>query len=364
MRILFVVTGVGLGDSTRVDAIIDKFKKKHPDMKVLIAGYDTSYEYFRKKYPTVKITGYKIPGDKLKFHVLPFIFRNYLLPFVWFFTALKMRKRIKSFKPDIIVSDFEPSAIAMAKFVKKKCVVIFGLDPNLYEKYKKVHPVNPIMKMQATYFQKIYDQADFVIVTSLNKPAKKNLMYHYVNPIIRTWPKQLPSEEKLMQELGLERKPILVMLGGSNFGASLARNLIKVAPNFNEYFIFFGSNAKLQKAPNVKHFKFSKDFLKYLKVAKGVISLGGQKTLAEAAIYNKPLLIYPIKQHIEQQLNAFSLKDVAMIGNKIHPEALKKQVDEFIERLPELKKKISAFKFKADGADQAIWFIEGLINTK
>jgi len=364
MRILFIVTGIGLGDSTRIDAIIDKFKSKHPDMKVLIAGYGASYDYFKNKYPTIKISGYKIPGDRMKFYVLPFIFRNYLLPFVWFFTALKLRRRVKKFKPDIIVSDFEPTGIAIAKFVKKKCVVIFGLDPNLYEKFKKVHKLNPIMKLQATYFQKIYDQADFVIIPTFLKPKKKSLMYHYVDPIVRTWPKQLPNEEKLMQELNLNRKPILVMLGGSNFGVSLAKNLIKVAHGFNEYFIFFGSKLNLKETRNVKHFKFSKDFLKYLKVSKGVITLGGQKTLSEAVIYNKPLLVFPIKQHIEQQLNAFSLKDIAMIGDNMHPEALKKQVDEFIERLPELKKKVSAFKFKGDGAEQILWFIEGLINTK
>ncbi|MBU4241942.1 MAG: hypothetical protein KKF52_01795, partial [Nanoarchaeota archaeon] len=196
------------------------------------------------------------------------------------------------------------------------------------------------------------------------KPKKKNLMYHYVDPIVRVWPKQLPSEEKLMKELNLERKPILVMLGGSNFGLSLAKNLSKIANKFNEYFIFFGSNFDLEETKNVKHFKFSKDFLKYLKVSKGVITLGGQKTLSEAVIYNKPLLVFPIKQHIEQQLNAFSLKDIAMIGNEMHSEALKKQIDEFIHKLPELKKKVSAFKFKGDGAEQILWFIEGLINTK
>ncbi len=361
MRVLFVVTGVGLGDSTRVDAIIDNFKKKYPEMKVLIAGYDKSYNYFKNKYPTIKITGYKIPGEKMKFHVFSFIFKNYLLPIHWFFTALKIRLRVKKFKPDIIISDFEPTGIALGKVLKKKSVVIFGLDPKLYGKYKKQNKVTAIMKMQATYFQKLYDRADFVIIPTFIKHNKKSLMYHYVDPIVRTWPEELPSKEKLMQELGLKRKPILVMLGGSDFGLALAKNLAKVTSSFNQYFIFFGSNVDLPETKNLKHFKFNKDYLKYLKVAKGVITLGGQKTLSEAVVYKKPLLIYPIQQHVEQQLNAYSLKEVAMIGNNLNPESLKKKVEEFIKSMPELKQKISKLKFKNDGADQVLWFIEGLL---
>ncbi len=62
MKILFVVSGIGFGDATREHANIQALKKKHPRVKVMVAGYDNSYTYFKDKYNTIRIRGYKLPG--------------------------------------------------------------------------------------------------------------------------------------------------------------------------------------------------------------------------------------------------------------------------------------------------------------
>ncbi len=61
MKILFVVSGIGYGDATREHANILALKKKYPQARIMVAGYDNSYEYFQKKYPTIRIRGYKLP---------------------------------------------------------------------------------------------------------------------------------------------------------------------------------------------------------------------------------------------------------------------------------------------------------------
>ena len=285
MKILFVVTGVGYGDATREHANIKAFLKKDPKTKILVAGYDNSYNYFKNKYPTLKIQGYKMTGKSMKFSVWSFVLRNYLLPFYWSFATIRLRRKVKKFNPDVIITDFEPAGITLAKVLKKKCIAIFGYDPILLRQYKKKNKLSKLMLMQTKYLEGLYDQADFVIIPSLTGTKRKSILYHYVNPVVRKRPGEIPPKNKLMKDLKLKKEPILVMLGGSNFGLKLAKNIIKVAKKVDEEFVIFGTKYNLKTPKNVKHVSFSRDTFKYLKVCKGMITLAGQGSLSEAAFY-------------------------------------------------------------------------------
>ncbi|MFH1638101.1 MAG: glycosyltransferase family protein [Candidatus Woesearchaeota archaeon] len=361
MKVLFVVTGIGLGDATREHAVIEQLMKRHRDTKVLIAGYDKSYEYFRGKYPVIKIKGYKMLGKGMKFRASSFALRNFLLPFYWVYTTLRLRQSVKKFNPDIVISDFEPSGIAIAKSIKKKCVAVFGFDPFLYKEYSQENKVSKLMALQAKYLEELYHKSNFVIIPSL-LGRRKTLVYNYVNPILRG--KKLPSKSAIMRELKLKKEPIAVMLGGSGFGMKLASEIALIAKAFkNEHFIVFGGEKTATKAKNFSHYSFSKDFLKYLKASKCVITLAGQTTLSECIALNKPMLIYPIEAHVEQQLNAYALRNHAMV-RKFSEERLKEDVKEFLKNLPSYQKKLNKLKVKANGAEQIVSMIRMLASNK
>ena len=109
-------------------------------------------------------------------------------------------------------------------------------------------------------------------------------------------PVDLPSKKVLMGKLKLARNPVVVMLGGSDFGLKLAKGLHRIAHKFDEEFIVFGSHKQLKPAENFRHIRFAPDFLEYLKVSKAVITLGGQKMLAEffAFSYGSDSVIIPL----------------------------------------------------------------------
>jgi len=355
MKALVVVTGIGYGDSTREEANIKEIKKQFPRSKIVVAGYDNSYDYFKKKYKTVRIQGYKLPGKKLKIQLPSFVLSNIFLPLFWFTGTLKVQLENFNFKPDIIISDFEPVGISLARLLRKKCIVVFGYDPMLYREYKKKNKVNLKMKTEATYFEYLYSQANLVVVPTLRKIRKRKLDYSYINPIIRKEPKELPSEAKIMKQLNIKKKPIVVMLGGSQFGTTLAKNINQLADNYKENFIIFGGKLEdIKFKKNVKYIKFTKDFLKYLKISKGVITLGGQITLAEALIYKKPVLCFPIKDHVEQVLNAYSIKRIAMISQKSSVKSLKGILPRFIKNIPNLKKKVVKYNLQNGGSEELI----------
>ncbi len=360
MKVLFVVSGIGYGDAIREHCNILEFKKQFPQAKIMVAGYDRSYDYFKDKFDTIKIRGYKLPGSSMKINVFSFGFRNLFLPAYWFLSTFKVRLEAFNFIPDLIISDFEPAGISLARLLNKKCIVVFGYDPLLYKEYVKKHKVSFKMKVEASYFEKLYQQADLVLIPTFRK-SEKHLLYHYVDPIVRVKPEDLASEEKLMKELKLKKKPILLMLGGSNFGLKLVKHLNKVAKNYNEEFIIFGGDVDLDLAKNVKYIKFTEDFLKYLKICKGVITLAGQKTLSEALVYQKPILCYPIKDHIEQTLNAYALEGKAMVSYDNSEQMFDKNLKKFIEEIPLLTIKTQKNKVSGDGSKEIIKIISAVL---
>ncbi len=363
MKILFIVTGIGLGDATRVHAVIEAIMKKQPKTKVLIAGYDNSFNYFRGKYPTIKIHGYRMMGRRMKFSFWSFVTRNFLLPFYWVYTAIKLKRSVKRFNPDIIISDFEPSGITIAKAIDKKCVAIFGFDPFLYAEYRKEHRISRLMALQARYLESLYSKFSFVIIPALGG-RRRTLVYNYVNPILSKKFDKLPSKAKIMKELKLKKEPIVVMLGGSKFGMKLAKSIASNTKHFkNELFIAFGGEETKIKAKKFIHYPYSDEIHKYIKAAKAVITLGGQTTIAECIALKRPMLIYPIEDHIEQLLNAFAMEDYSMSA-KFSEERLKDDIKEFLDILPELQKKMNKIKVKTNGAEQVAGLIRMLVLGK
>lgn len=352
MRVLFFVTGVGYGDATREHANIEALLKREPKAKIMIAAYGNSYNYFKGKFPTFRIRGYRLAGKSMRFRVLPFIVNNALLPFFWVFTAIRFRRMIREFNPDLIVSDFEPAGLTAARITGKKCVMVFGFDPEVAKGYVKKNKLSKKCWLEAKYFEGLYDQADFVVIPSLFGVKRQSILYHYINPVIRSKPSDLPSGSVLMKKLGLKRAPVIVMLGGSDFGLKLARNLRKIAHKFGEDFLVFGSSTEVESAKNFRHVKFSKNFLEYLKVSKGVITLGGQEMITEALAFRKPMLVFPIQDHVEQLMNAYSIRKVAIVDAKADFKDFEGNVTKFLRNLPDMQKRMDGLKINFDGAEQ------------
>lgn len=356
MKILIVVSGIGFGDATREDANIQAIKKHIPSAKIIIAGYDNSYLYFHKKYKTIKIRGYKLPGKAMRVNIIPFLFRNILLPGFWFRDTLKVTLQSLNFIPDIIISDFEPVGISLAKVLQRPCIVIFGYDPELFKEYKKHFKVNYKMKTEAAYFEKLYAQADHVLIPTFKENKKQHLDHRYISPALRSNPEDLPSEKSIMQKLGLKKKPILVLLGGSNFGMKLAKHINTLAPGTKENYIIIGGNITTPLHENVKHLPYTKDILKYLKTAKGIITLAGQQTLIEALAYKKPILSFPIQDHIEQTLNAYALEQHIQISYTHSFSAVKTALAHFLKTLRQQKHQLP--DIKTTGPEELIEFLK------
>ncbi len=342
-KILFLVTGFGYGDSIRIHSVIQKIQEKEPNTKVLILGYDTSFNYFESKFKTLKIKGYKFADENLTFNPFFFVFRNFFLPITWKYSYLKNKKQIKAFEPDVIVSDFEPLANLIGKKLRKPVITIFGFNPKTYQEYPKK---DYLLTTQAKYLEHYYKKSKLTLIPTFFEQKKIQTDYTYLNPIVRTTEDLLPDESHLMKKLKLKKQPILIMLGGSNFGYKLAKDIFHYLRNKEEVVIFGGK----KQIPGYHYTAFQPNFLEYLKVCKGVITLAGHITLSEALVFKKPMLIFPIKNHVEQQMNAYTLRNIATQGN---PDEVKSSLNKFFADIKNQQKKLDKLKIESDGAEQA-----------
>ncbi len=353
MRILFVTTGVGLGHSTRDEAVIAKIREKHPSAKIHIAAFDLAHAYFKDKFACTEIVGLRLPEKKFHFGLLKTIVKNWSFPVIWLKTFFRLRRLIKRFKPEKVVIDFEPVGALAARSCKTDQIALFNYDPKLFAQYWKKHPSLNLL-IQSLYFQVTYNLIHGKkIITSFFKSGFKD-GYYYVPLIVRKEKKRMNSEKSLLRRLDLKKGPILISFGGSSIGMFLIDEMIKLVEDFgDEEFIFF-CNRDL-KGKNYSCRPFSENFLEYLHVCKGIITLAGHSTLSEVLAYRKPALMYPVPHYIEQELNCFYFEyhRIGLVRRYRKKMDIKQDIADFIREIPSLQKKMNALKIQTDGAEKA-----------
>src|SRR3989344_1413923 len=260
MRLLFVITGIGLGHTIREAAIMQEILRQKPNTKIMVAGFKNSYTYFRNKLPCIEIHGHKFPESDFEVSRLKSLLINLPYPIWDYKDKKKLIKTIKEFNPDKIIVDVQPVGIKAAIACKKPAIAIYNLDLEEWHNFNsKLSFLNRMeSKLMFHYIKQSYDKADKVIIPTMKKSVKKS-RYCFVSPILRKMPSELLPEKTLMKKLNLKSPPIVIMLGGSKFGFSIEGKIIEVAQYFKEEFIIFGY--KDIKKGNVTSFKFNENFL-------------------------------------------------------------------------------------------------------
>ncbi len=354
MKTLFVITGIGLGHTIRQEPIINEVKKKS---EVMITGFDISYNYFKNRYNTFRILGHVFYGNNLRTSNLRIILENLIYPLFLFVDTLFLSYLILKYNINTVVVDAEPCGLLAGKLTGRKTVIIYNLDLKKLIKFRKKKQFDFGLLLIELIVKLSYSMADRVVIPTLDKKCKNESNMSYIEPIVRIKPGKLKSRKLLMKKLGFEKEPILVTIGGSNFGIPLIKELIIVAKDFNEQFVIFGGNFRTKG--NVKCFKFKKNFLEYLKISKCVIGSFGHSTLSEIFVYNKAALVFPINGLIEHELNLIDLKEYIKTADfsTITKTKLRKMISNLLKDRTRLQEGISKLGFRGEGVSEAVKLI-------
>lgn len=321
-RIWYSVMGEGYGHSTRSAEIIKKLKEKHT---VMITGFDKSYFYLKKIFPK---TTHKIEGPNFVHKENEIDIKGTVIEFIKTLPAnsqknmIHILRIINKFKPDLIISDFEPASHYFAYFLG---IPLISLDNmNVLSRCKvKVKTEDILDYYSAVSVINLFNpRSDYHLIFTLKDFPKKDKNVELFPPVLRN---EILSTKP-------NKKDFILVYQTSKTNIRLIENLKKL----NNKFVFYGMNAsKTEK--NILFKKFSKNgFIRDLADCKGVIMTGGFTTISEAIYFKKPMLIIPSENQYEQKFNGDTIEEMGIGLCRL--ETNKENLQGFISKISSYEK--------------------------
>ncbi len=325
-KILYGLCGEGLGHASRSKILINHLKNKH-DIRIVAGG--KAFSYMSKEFDDVyEIESphfvYKGNEVKLFLTILRMVFQTFIKSPSSF---LKVRRIIKEFKPDILITDAEPISFSASFFSSIKRVSIDNPQALLYRRYK--------IKF-GEYFAWF---ALFIVVKLSVFGADKYLIYDFSDEQIDN-PKVM-FLKPLIQEGILKQKPTY----GNHvfvYQTSISTEFItEVLKKIDETFIIYGFNKDMVDE-NLIFKRFNEDdFYHDIASAKAVVANGGFTVLSEALYLKKPIFSLPIGHQFEQVING---QFIEKLGAGVHKmDFCKEDLEDFLQNLNFYKKNLKSY---------------------
>jgi uncharacterized protein (TIGR00661 family) len=284
MKILYAIQGTGNGHLSRSMDIVPLLQKMG-DVDVLVSGLQGDLSV---PFPI-----------KYKYHGFGFIFGKSGGVDLWkSFLKSRFRKFIKEIhelpidKYDIVINDFEPVSAWACYLNDKPCIGLSHQAAVLNEQAPKPEDSDMIGRLILKNYAPVTAQYGFHF-----KAFDKNIF----TPVIRQQVRDQPVENKGHYTVYLP--------------AYDDKRLIKRLSEFKnvQWDVFSKHNKKVYQHKNISIQPISnKAFIKSMAESAGVLCGAGFETPAEALFMKKKLLVIPMKNQYEQQLNAAALKDMGV----------------------------------------------------
>ena len=325
-KILYGLCGEGLGHASRSKILINHLKNKH-DIRIVAGG--KAFSYMSKEFDDVyEIESphfvYKGNEVKLFLTILRMVFQTFIKSPSSF---LKVRRIIKEFKPDILITDAEPISFSASFFSSIKRVSIDNPQALLYRRYK--------IKF-GEYFAWF---ALFIVVKLSVFGADKYLIYDFSDEQIDN-PKVMVLKP-LIQEGILKQKPTYgnhVFVYQTSISTEFITGILK---KIDETFIIYGFNKELVDE-NLIFKRFNEDdFYHDIASAKAVVANGGFTVLSEALYLKKPIFSLPIRHQFEQVINGQFIEKLGAGVYKM--DFCKEDLEDFLQNLNFYKKNLKSY---------------------
>ncbi len=325
-RILYGVCGEGLGHFSRSKILINHLKKKH-DIRIVAGG--KAFPYMSKDFDDVhEIESphfvYKENEVRLFLTIFRMIFQTFVKTPSSF---LKVRRIIKEFNPDILITDAEPISFFASHSNKTPRISIDNPQALIYRNYD-------------VKFGEYFAWFALIIPVKLSLlSADKYFIYDFFDEQIDN--EKVYFLKPLIQEGILHQKPTYknhIFVYQTSISSEYMCNILK---NIDEQFVIYGFNKELIDG-NLRFKKFNDDqFYQDISNAKAIITNGGFTVISEALYLKKPIFCLPIKNQFEQVLNA---KFVEKLGAGVHKKDLcKKDLEDFLQNLDFYKNNLNSY---------------------
>ncbi|HLC96267.1 MAG TPA: MJ1255/VC2487 family glycosyltransferase [Candidatus Nanoarchaeia archaeon] len=323
-RILYSIANEGMGHATRAEVMVPELAKRH---EVLLLAGGRRYDHLKKFHRNIlRIHDFDLVYTNNSVNIFASFIRNlFRFPFILLSFVSKL-KAILRFRPQVIISDFEPLSNYLSYILK---VLLISLDNqhvsakcivHIPQEFRKTH------RLSAWVMSFIISNAQQYVITSFfpAKPRAKNVIV--LPPIIRNSIRAAQSKSG----------PYIFVYQTSESNSKLIPALRRTPHQY----IFYGKRSG--KEGNIIFKKFNEgDFVKDLASCRAVITNGGFQLISEAIFLHKPILSIPIRGQFEQVLNAMEVKRQGF-GTYVF-DVDSSAIEGFITNLSEYRKGLKRF---------------------
>ena len=331
MNILYGIQTTGNGHISRSRDIVKELKERGHHVSVIFSGEQQKnipYKELFEPYKVFKGLTYVTENGRINYiKTAPKLDGISFLKNVLYYDASNI---------DLVISDFEPVSVQIAKKNKIPSVVISHQSAFLYD------VPYPSLQVFVRTIIEYFAPADFIVSTH---------WHHFGFPIL---PPILPASDVKITR-GSEENKVIVYLPYEDPRKVAA--MLKKCPDDHNYH-FFTSTDKLQKKENITlHPKNRNDFLTQLSTAKGAILHAGFMANTEAFDLGVKTLAKPIAGQAEQIANAMAI-DTLGFGKQMN--ALDdREVKDWLDT-PSMK----AMNYPRVAPRFVDWIEKGIFNTE
>lgn len=337
MRILYGVVGEGMGHAIRSRVVIDHLVQQH-DVQVVVSG--RAHDYLAQRVgPRLKVDriwGLTMVYEDNTVRNFRTAFRNLgqALTGGWPQNIAAYFKLVGEFEPQVVISDFESWSYLYAANHE---IPVISVD-NIQAINRFQHPPEILEG----------HQLDFQVAKQVVKwklpGCFRYLVSAFFTPLVRkkrtlVVPSILRPE--ILAAQSEDGDHLLVYQTSESFEELPA--ILKATGRECRIYGYRRGLTEEQVDGPLRFRPFDeRTFIDDLRTAGAVVSGGGYTVMSEAVYLRKPMLSVPVKRQFEQIMNG---RYLAYEGYGSHTEELTAAgIHEFLERVPEYRKNLDAFR--------------------
>ncbi len=345
-RIVYSITGEGMGHVVRSSVIIRELQKKHK-VKIVVSSR-RGYEVLKREFkdvtaiigPPIQYRDNTVDDIDTARKFLNIVFRHSKDNFTTLYTL------VKRFKPVIIITDFENAITVVSTLLRIPSICLCNVHAVTHLKYRvpakyarDYHKARIIVGLWCT-------NIDYHLITTFfYEPVRFQNTFLYP-PVLR--------KEIIVAKTATKEYILVYQTSSTN------TKLIRALQKIDEKFIVYGFNKEAVE-DHITYRKFNQDrFFKEFRECKACIANGGFTFVSEAISLHKPILCIPIKGQFEQILNALEIKRLGY--GDIQDSATHAGITRFIARIEQYAARLATYN--PEGNARIIEKIEEIISSE
>lgn len=323
-RIIYGVAGQGFGHAARShETLIHLKKKKH---KLLVLAYNQSADMLGKEFSVLKIPGLGLHYQNNRVSYWRTIYDNALELARGTKQWPSLHRKIKAFKADLVITDFEPIAANIAHLEKLPLISIDNQHQLTNTEISVPKKYNRYFRAAKLVTKSMVWGADYYLFISFFKTKITKARSFLFPPIVRE------NVRKMKAKAG----NYILVYQNSDFDYILDE--LKQLKRYT--FIVYSGRPGVKKDANLilKNYH-NPDWYKDLAGCRAIIATAGMSLVSESLWLNKPYFALPVAGQIEQIINGLYIKKLGFGEWSERLNAKKAQV--FIKNIPKYAKTLS-----------------------